>query len=680
MTTFLFEILSEEIPADLQESGASHLYELFNEYSAESAIFIKNYQIFYSSQRIAIMCNLKIEKKEIIRNVRGPRIGVDEKILQAFLSSQKNQNFRQIEIENKYHGLEFKEILNENQEKIEQNLSQICLKTLQNFAWSDTTMSWKSYLPKWIRPIRSILCILNNDIIHFEFAGIKSSNKTRGHKILTRWRDIVVKSPEKYEQRLEKKLVIVDQNIRKKMSTQNISNVDLTDKNIINLIDELSCIAEYPMVMKLKIENEFLSLPDDLIQYIMIAHQRYIPKIENGKLSNEYYVIIDHNDSNSTMEGGYRRVLNARLSDGKFYWDKFINTDFEILIEDLKATKSEYIPKISVYDFNQKISEIFINSDSVHQKLNSESCDLSSDLITEYPALRGLMAKEYMIRNKLNNDEKPCNNLYYGESELYEKFVLPTHSFEKAIIFAKNMLKAEYFIIEKREKPTSSRDPFQIRKAIENGIGIIFNDYLNNDSSDYSECSEHYFFNRSDDENFKNIFFDVLLNFYYKNNESLFNLAKLENKIIDIGYHHFMQKNILNYSFLKMKKFSFEQIQFIKNLSSFSWQDGTFQAYKRVVQICSKKYKDFDGEINENLILLQEEKNFFILIQSCNNECNFNKIQNIDFQNQIYLTINNFFDNIHIEDEDEQIKNNRIALLVHFYNSIENFIPISKLS
>ena len=112
MTTFLFEILSEEIPADLQEIGANHLYESFNKYSSESGIFIKNYQIFYSSQRIAIVCNLKIEKKEMITYVRGPRIEVDEKILQAFLSSQKNQNFRQIEIENKYHGLEFKEILN----------------------------------------------------------------------------------------------------------------------------------------------------------------------------------------------------------------------------------------------------------------------------------------------------------------------------------------------------------------------------------------------------------------------------------------------------------------------------------------------------------------------------------------------------------------------------------------
>jgi glycyl-tRNA synthetase beta chain len=683
MAKFLFEILSEEIPANLQENGADTLYELFKKYSIESGVAVINQNIFFSSQRITILCDLKIEKKEIITHVRGPRIGVDKKILQSFLSSQKKQNYTQIELENgKYHGLEYQEILNETNEKTKENLAKICLKVLNNFDWEDAIMTWRSYLPKWIRPIRSILCILNDEIINFEFAGIQSSNKTHGHKILSNWKEIEIHNSDEYEKKLDDVFVIADQFKRMQIIQSHISNIDLKDANIEKLINELSCITEFPQIIELEIDKKFLSLPEDLIKYIMITHQRYIPQIENHKLSNKYYVIIDHSNPNETMKNGYKRVLNARLADGKFYWDKFINIELDILIENLKITKSEYIPDISVYDFNIKISEFFKDSDEILKMLNIASCDLSSELIIEYPSLRGLMAHEYLLKNQLSKQKKPHNNLYYGESELYEQFILPIDPFEEVIIFAKNILKAEYYIVEKKEKPTSSRDPFQIRKAIENSIELIFKDFFTKNCDPWITKNPSLSnYNFRNNENFKNIFLDVLLNLYYKNEEKFSSNQNLNsnNQIIKIAFDHFTQEHKLIFHYFEIKQFIFEQFKFIQNLCNFKWKDETHQSYKRIVQLCGKKYKDFQEEINENLLSKEEERDFFDLIQICKNELNFEKLQNIDFQNQISFTINNFFDKIRIEDSDEKIRNNRIALIYTFYSLIENFAPISQL-
>lgn len=213
---FLFEILSEEIPPENQRIGIEVLCELFAKYCKEYFIDINDVKLFHTSQRISIKCSLKIEQKEKITHVRGVRIGVDQEVLDAFLKAQKNQNYTQIELENgKYHGLEYREIINKTYKKVKENLAKICLQVLNNFDWKDTTMTWKSYLPKWIRPIRSILCIIDYSDVLFEFAGVKSSNYTHGHKILTRWKKIYINHPSEYEEKLYKEgNVIVDQNIR----------------------------------------------------------------------------------------------------------------------------------------------------------------------------------------------------------------------------------------------------------------------------------------------------------------------------------------------------------------------------------------------------------------------------------------------------------------------------------
>ncbi len=400
MSKFLFEILSEEIPANLQSYGANELYRLFKLYGLKRGLIASNEELFYTAQRIAFRCDLMIEVKEVITHVRGTRIGADEKIFQAFLRTQRDLNYKIIELENKYHALEYREIINQNQQAIKSNISFAVVKALKDFDWQEEIMRWRSCLPKWIRPIRSILCLLEKEIIDFEFAGVKSSNYTHGHKILSSWGKVCIEHPNEYAEKLERAFVVLDPMKRLSHIKSQVPSHIFKDKKIENLINELSCIAEYPQVMISEVSEEFLSLPKDLIEYIMIIHQKYIPiRDEDDQFSGKYVVIVDHNNITDEIKRGYSRVLDARLTDGKFHWDKFINTEPKIMMQNLQTTISEHNGEISVYSFNKFISKFFKDSKKAFVKLNVLSCDLSSSLITEYPALRGLMVTAYLRKH-----------------------------------------------------------------------------------------------------------------------------------------------------------------------------------------------------------------------------------------------------------------------------------------
>jgi hypothetical protein len=172
------------------------------------------------------------------------------------------------------------------------------------------------------------------------------------------------------------------------------------------------------------------------------------------------------------------------------------------------------------------IAQFFKKSQKIGRILNILSCDLSSELIKEFPALRGLMAHEYIIRNKIYLPGKYFrgvvnNNLYWGESELYEKFIFPFSNFEKIYIFGKNFLKARHFIIHKKEPVTSSRDPFQIRRTLNNAFFFMIEDISKGDFSMFADPdidNEKLFFS---EEDFKSpefvIFEQKALHAIYKN-------------------------------------------------------------------------------------------------------------------------------------------------------------------
>ena len=225
----------------------------------------------------------------------------------------------------------------------------------------------------------------------------------------------------------------------------------------------------------------------------MVTNQRYIPLYKNTKndeLTGQFLVVIDHNNPNPEMRNGYERVLTARLDDAAFFWSLMQNRTVEELIELTKNVQSEYNPSLSAYKFinklTQKIQDYIFETNITTQLLRTVSCDTGTEIICEFPALRGIIASKFLQGEKknekkenefLNEKNRSQNilyacNFYYGESELYEperNLFLPVVGSElekdslencRIIIFFKHLLKLEYYLLEKNENPTSSKDPF----------------------------------------------------------------------------------------------------------------------------------------------------------------------------------------------------------------------------
>jgi len=467
MKNFLLEILCEEIPADLQEYGLSHLYEKFGHYCSGKGVTIQSQECFYSPRRLTLCLDLSFEKINKSEIVRGPKVGIPEEILNKFLEKNNSKKEDLVEIDYnkfKYYAIQIEENLNSSEQEIKKNLANICLETLNQISWP-RKMKWHKDGKEWVRPIRNILALYKNEIIDFEFTNVKSTNYTFGHKMLADNIEIEINNIADYKEKLKINKVIVDQNERKDIITDFCANHGIQCD--FKLLKTLTNIAEFPNILECQIPDEFMSLPQQVIAYTMIHHQKYIPLSANDRLVQKFLVVIDHNNPNEIMRQGYERVLNARLSDAKFFWNRFCNSKIEDLIENLKLHQSEYIPDMNIFEFNNHINKQLKEKGCDNIDLNVLSCDLGSEIYSEYPALRGLLAYEYLMKN--HYPKEICTiarEIYYGESELYERNYEPEDEIIKIIIALKYHAMLKHYLIDKKEKPTTSRDPFALKRTI----------------------------------------------------------------------------------------------------------------------------------------------------------------------------------------------------------------------
>lgn len=655
----ILEILSEEIPPFLQEMAAKQLAELFKLNSANYFIYPQNINYYFSAQRICFTAELNIEIKinEII--IKGPKIDIAEEILQAFLKKNNASKNQLIQIENKW-ALSSSVALNDSIEAILHNLQLICKTSLEKFTWPKS-MLWQNNNIKWIRPIKNNMAILeiNNRpsaVISFEFAGIQSSNFTYGHKILNfnhgNSPKISIDYIKNYSDKLKENFVIIDPMERKNKILNECQKIKEFKGVSENLIEEITNICEYPKLLVCEIKDDFLHLPNELISYVMISHQRYIPLFNDDlSLNKKFIVIIDHNNPTEEMKYGYEKVLHARLLDAKFFYERFLNEDLDSLIDKLKMISSED-PTISIYAQNKKIIEKIAlmnlaNSISVDY-LNEIKCDLASELINEYPALRGIMAGYYLK----NNEKKAiiAKNIYFGTNEIYDRDNLQDNLEARLIGVADRIIRLEYFFLIKNENPSGSRDPFALKRSVHNIIDFILS--------------------------FEGLDFD-LLKIIDKNHEKSASLIEFIKKIF-IDYIGNENKNILELIVNEQKhNLNLLQIRnFADYLAHLEISEELIKAYKRISQIYNKKYKETKFTINENLFETTQEKKLFDLINLIKNK-KIDEILNLSLK--ISEAINNFLDKIRIETDNEELKTNRIALITEFFRRMEGIFYFEKL-
>ncbi len=681
MPEFLLELYSEEIPPQLQINARTQLKQQLENSFEEEGIQYKDCLEYSSPTRLSIYIKdipekIKIKSKEI----KGPKVGVPENILQGFTKSRNVSEKEVFKKETEKGEFYFIKTAEKNI-LVEDLLTSILPKAISSISWKKS-MKWSSNNLMWGRPLRSIFSIFNGKKLAFKYQHLESTDSIIIEQdLITKSRKI--KSFKEYFLFLKNNKIVIDQNERQKIILKKFNSVSKSknykEQYSQRLLEEVVNIVEDPNVLLVDFDKEYLKIPEEIIISTLEKHQRYFPIFDcRERLTNCFFVVANKKDEKKLITEGNKRVVDARLSDAKFFWEKDRSKNLIKQIANLK-TITLYEKLGTIYDKTQRIrnlagllsDELNINKEKVQVAASISKSDLNSDLVAEYPELQGVLGKYFALAQGFEEDVANSISEHYLPTGLTSVVPKKPFSYSIAIVDKIDSL-VGFFLIN--EKPTSSKDPFALRRSaigllriiIENKLSIKLRDLINYAIRLYEEQGVEI-----KNENTEIEVLDFL-------KERMRNILKLKNIKIDIieasisshGGDNFLdlyKKNLL------MNKYINKQVGM-----------NAISSYKRASNITDKVDNGIIGRPDAVLFRTEEEKILFEKINEIRKAFTV-KESNKDYENLLIRLsetkefTDNFFDNVVVNDENQDIKNNRLELLKMFCNTFNNFINFSKL-
>ncbi len=681
MADFLLELYSEEIPPLLQINARNELRSLLEKHFKDEGINFKSLKTFSSPTRLVVIVNGISEKIKILsKEVKGPKVGVDENILYKFLNShnaERDEVFEKKLDKGTFYFLKTKpnEILTKDL------LIEILPKSLNEINWKKS-MRWSSSGLMWGRPLRSILSIFNNKILEFEFYHLKSSNIVVSEIDLT-LKSKQIKTIKEYLSFLKSNEILLDHDERKRKILDKFKKICKSKnyKDIFNLklIEEVTNIVENPNILLADFNKDYLSIPSEIIISTLQTNQRYFPLFDTkDRLTNFFLVVVNKADKNNLIKEGNKRVVEARLSDARFFWEK--DKSKNLIKQIAKLKDITFYEKIgTIYDKTQRLrklsssmsDELNINKEKVEIAASVCKSDLSSDLVGEYPELQGLMGRHFALAQGFENEVANSISEHYLPTGISSPIPKKPISYSISIVDKLDSL-VGFFLIN--EKPTSSKDPFALRRAAIGLLRIIIENKLNIKLKDLITMSVGLYKDQGVEIKNSNIEKD-LLSFLKERMRNILKEKKIQNDIIEASISSHMGDNYLN-----LFKKSFLMNKYIKKEIG----KNVLHSYKRVFNILNNEKNEATGKPDAVLFRKDEEKNLFDKINEIRRAFTV-KDEDKNYENLLIQLsglksyTDNFFDNVVVNDENHDIKNNRLELLKMFCKTFNNFIDFSKL-
>ena len=665
----LFEIGVEELPSRYVLKASKDLLEnLKKELNKERIKFSGDVE-FNSPRRMAVYISEISEKQDdFYEKKMGPSVSVAYKdgiLTQAakgFIQSQgltendikieKTDKGEYIYVEKNLKGVYTKDII-----------SDILVRTIKSIEF-DKNMKWGKRSFRFARPIKWILATLDDEVIDFEFEGVKSGNRTRGMRLYGN-QDILISDSSKYESELLKEYVVVDPIKRRQMVIDSVKNncENDGDKAIINdyLLDEVYNLVEYPFAIKGEFNKDYLKLPEDIITITMETHQRYFPvKDSNGNLVNKFILIRNAPEFSELVKKGNEKVIEPRLSDAKFFFDEDLKIKLDDMVEKLKQVtfqkdmgtifdKIERSTKIAKY----LIDDLSLsNEEDILRTVYLAKADLVSNVISEkeFTKLQGFMGSVYAKHE--GEKENVSKGIFEHYLPRYQGDMLP-ETMEGAIASISDKLDTVMGCFAVGLIPTSSKDPYALRRATQGIVLTAINSGLN---FDYIKLINKAYEIFSSDKK-------VL------NENAVKNVVDFFKSRLEAQLQTRFSKNLISYQINKESKIInlVSKIEYLEKLSKTDDFEVLINLIKRLKNIS----KNIKKEVNIDLFNKKEEKDLYDIISKLNGN-----IEDINILLESKDIINNFFENVIINDDDENIRNNRLALVDKIVNKLDLIIDI----
>ena len=486
MSDLLLELFSEEIPARMQAQAAKDMERLVVGALSDRGLLFEGVKAFAGPRRLTLaVAGLPAKQPDVSEEKKGPRVGAPEQAIKGFLRSA-GVRLEDCETRNDGKGEFYVAIIQLKGRATADVIAEFLPEVLAKLPWPKS-MRWPQMTNspvRWVRPLHSILCTLDGDVVDFVFAGVKSGNMTKGHRFLSSGA-IAAKRFDDYAKKLRAAHVVLDAEERKAIIFEGVKQATFVHGLEMipdeALLDEVAGLAEWPVVLIGEIEEQFMDVPAEILQTAMRTHQKYFSLRDpnTGKFARRFALVANMvaEDGGKQIVAGNERVLRARLSDAKFFWDQDRKRTLDDRVDDLKnivfhaklGTQYERVERIEAL-----AGEIAakIGADVKKAKRAAWLCkaDLTTGVVGEFPELQGVMGRYFALHD--DEDPEAADAIRDHYRPLGPNDAVPAGKISIAVALAdKTDQLVRFFAVD--EKPTGSSDPFALRRAALGTIRIL---------------------------------------------------------------------------------------------------------------------------------------------------------------------------------------------------------------
>ncbi|MFL6690056.1 MAG: glycine--tRNA ligase subunit beta [Alphaproteobacteria bacterium] len=488
MPDLLLELFGEEIPARMQAQAAKDLERLVVGALSDRGLLFEAAKSFAGPRRLTLaIAGLPAKQPDVSEELKGPKVDAPEAALDGFLR-KNGLSKEQLKIEETPKGDVYIGVIARKGRATADVLAEVLPETFAKLPWPKS-MRFPNSAVRWVRPLHGIVCTFDGDVVPFEFAGVQSGSVTHGHRFLSHG-PIEVRRFEDYEEKLRRAHVILGAAERKEIivheAKQKVFALGLELVDDAGLLNEVAGLAEWPVVLIGSIEDEFMTLPPEILQTSMRTHQKYfaLRDAKAGKLANRFVVVANMlaEDGGKEIVAGNERVLRARLSDAKFFWDQDCKRTLESRVDDLKnivfhtklGTQYEHVERIEA--LAGEIADK-IGADVTKAKRAARLCkaDLTTGVVGEFPELQGVMGRYYALHDGGEPDVADAIRDHY--KPLGPNDAVPTDKVSIVVALADKLDQLTSFFAV-GERPTGSGDPFALRRAALGFVRIVLSNGL----------------------------------------------------------------------------------------------------------------------------------------------------------------------------------------------------------
>ncbi|MFN5666614.1 glycine--tRNA ligase subunit beta [Bradyrhizobium sp.] len=680
MPDLLLELFSEEIPARMQAKAADDLRRMVTDKLVAEGLVYEGAKAFATPRRLALTVHgIPARQPDLKSERRGPKNGAPDGAVQGFLKATGLKSLDEAKIQKDAKGDFYIALIEKPGRAAIDVIAEILPVIIRTFPWPKS-MRWgarsaKSGSLSWVRPLHSIIATFGleteePDVVKFSVDGIEAGQTTYGHRFMAPGA-IPVRRFEDYEAKLKAAKVILDPQARKDIIVEDAKELafaqglELVEDQV--LVDEVSGLVEWPVVMMGSFEKEFLVIPDEVIRATIRNNQKcfVVRDPKTGKLTNKFVLTanIEAPDGGKTIVAGNERVIRPRLSDAKFFYETDLKTKLEdrlpkfeqIVFHEKLGTQAERIKRIEA--LAAEIAPLVgADVEKTKRAARLAKADLLTEVVGEFPELQGLMGKYYALAQGEDASVAAASEEHWKPQGPTDR--VPTDPVSIAVALADKFdTLAGFWAID--EKPTGSKDPYALRRAALGAIRLIVENTLRLPILKTAKSALRGLSVEADAETLPN---DLLAFF----------ADRLKVQLRDQGARHDLVDAVFS---LGGQDDLLLVVRRVEALGKFLDSDdgknllaGTKRA-SNILSIEEKKDKrTFDGAPDAALYKLDEEKALAKAIDQVKAEASA-AVAKEDFaaamsaMAKLRPAVDAFFDKVKVNDDDPKVRENRLKLL-----------------